>query len=78
MGGDTIVTNCPGCVQDLIEANLSDGRVEVLDLVEYLLMSYGERIERDDARMIGLINNAYAVAMPGTKKLSDSMKYQGV
>lgn len=78
MGGDTIVTNCPGCIQNLIEANLIDERVEVLDLVEYLLMSLGESFERNDARTIELIDNAYKIAMPGSKKLSYSMKYQEV
>ncbi len=78
MGGDTIVTNCPGCIQNLIEANLQDESLEILDLVEYLLLSLGESFERDDERTIELINNAYEIAMPGSKKLSYSMKYQEV
>jgi heterodisulfide reductase subunit D len=64
MGADTIITNCPGCIQNLVEANLGDERVRIVDLVEYLLEAFGETIDRSDTRTIKLINMAYKTAMP--------------
>ncbi len=63
-GGDIIVTNCSGCRQNLIEGR-PDGGPEVLDLAEYLLLSLGERVARDDQALIELVNEAYAKSMRG-------------
>ncbi len=61
-GGDFIITNCAGCRQNLIEGRPDDGP-EVLDLAEYLLLSLGERIPRNDRAMIDLVNKVYARGM---------------
>ncbi len=56
MGVDAIITNCAGCMQNLIEG---EGEIEVIDLTEYLLMAMGERVERDDRHMVDRLNRAY-------------------
>ena len=61
-GGELIITNCAGCRQNLIEGRPDDGP-EVLDLAEYLLLSLGERIPRNDRAMIDLVNKVYARGM---------------
>jgi heterodisulfide reductase subunit D len=72
-GADIIITNCAGCRQNLIEGRPKGGP-EVLDLAEYLLLSLGERLPRDDAAMIELVNEAYAKGMGGYRRPEGSGK----
>ncbi|MBN1109794.1 MAG: (Fe-S)-binding protein [Methanomassiliicoccales archaeon] len=66
-GGDIIISNCAGCRQNLIEGRPEDGP-QVYDLAEYLLLSLGESLERDDKALIDLVNEAYAKGMRGYRR----------
>jgi len=66
-GGDIIITNCAGCRQNLIEGRPEDGP-KVYDLAEYLLLSLGEELPRDDQALIDLVNKAYARGVRGYKR----------
>jgi hypothetical protein len=72
-GGDIIVTNCAGCRQNLIEGRPGDG-LKVFDLAEYLLLSLGESVPRDDQAMIDLVNEAYTRACGVTRGRSSPHK----
>ncbi|NLI74711.1 MAG: (Fe-S)-binding protein [Euryarchaeota archaeon] len=65
--GEYIITNCAGCRQNLIEGRPCDG-AEIIDLAEYLLLSMGERVLKDDDTMIKLVNEAYARGMKAYRK----------
>ncbi|WP_292372060.1 (Fe-S)-binding protein [Methanosarcina sp. UBA411] len=67
LGCDTIITNCGGCMQNLIEAG-KDERIEVFDLAEYLSLACGIKIEREDSRMLELVNKAYRLCISGYGK----------
>jgi Fe-S oxidoreductase len=58
LGCDTIITNCGGCMQNLIEAG-KDERIKVFDLSEYLSLACGLKIEREDQKMLKIVNKAY-------------------
>jgi Fe-S oxidoreductase len=55
---EIIITNCGGCMQNLIEAG-KDEKIRVFDLAEYLSIACGIRIEREDRKMLELVNRAY-------------------
>lgn len=69
LGCDVIVTNCGGCMQNLVEARPAAGKeadgVEIVDLAEYLTRSFGVKIERDDRKMLKLVNRAYSLCVNG-------------
>ena len=65
--GDIVITNCAGCRQNLIEGR-PEGGPKVYDLAEYILLSMGEGLPRDDQRMIELVNEAYEQGVRGYKR----------
>lgn len=72
MGCDVIVTNCPGCMQNIVEVGMMGGRdgdddnaLMVYDLGEYVSMALGNTIERDDMKMIKDVNTAYGITIAG-------------
>lgn len=64
LGCDIIITNCGGCMQNLVEAGRNE-KIKVFDLAEYLSLAYGIRIEREDQKMIELVNRAYRLCISG-------------
>ena len=62
LGCDIIITNCGGCMQNLVEAGKSEN-IKVFDLAEYLSLACGIRIEREDPKMIELVNRAYRLCI---------------
>src|SRR5664280_2259122 len=62
LGCDIIITNCGGCMQNLVEAGRSEN-IKVFDLAEYLSLACGIRIERKDSKMIELVNRAYRLCI---------------
>jgi Fe-S oxidoreductase len=62
LGCDIIITNCGGCMQNLVEAGRSEN-IKVFDLAEYLSLACGIRIEREDSKMIELVNRAYRLCI---------------
>jgi len=69
MGCDTIVTNCPGCMQNMIEAGMgAENTPDVYDLAEYVSLSLGNSLKRDDKKMIEDVNKAYAIVIPMYQK----------
>ena len=66
-GCDVIVTNCPGCMQNLVEAGMDDGddSIIVYDLTEYVSMSLGFAVVRNDRKMIDSVNHAYCTVISG-------------
>jgi len=62
LGCDIIITNCGGCMQNLVEAGRSEN-IKVFDLAEYLSLACGIRIEREDPKMIELVNRAYRLCI---------------
>ena len=64
LGCDIIITNCGGCMQNLIEAG-QDEKIKVFDLAEYLSLACGIKIEREDSRMLELVNRAYRLCILG-------------
>lgn len=64
LGCDIIITNCGGCMQNLIEAG-QDEKIKVFDLAEYLSLACGIKIEREDSRMLELVNRAYRLCISG-------------
>jgi Fe-S oxidoreductase len=64
LGCDVIITNCGGCMQNLIEAG-QDEKIKVFDLAEYLSLACGIKIEREDSRMLELVNRAYRLCISG-------------
>lgn len=67
LGCDMIITNCGGCMQNLIEAG-QDEKIKVFDLAEYLSLACGIKIEREDSRMLELVNRAYRLCISGYGK----------
>ncbi|HWQ44665.1 MAG TPA: (Fe-S)-binding protein [Methanosarcina barkeri] len=70
LGCDIIITNCGGCMQNLIEAG-KDERIKVFDLAEYLSLACGIKLEREDTKMLELVNRAYSLCISGYRE-SDS------
>lgn len=81
MGCDVIITNCGGCMQNLIEAGKSenmkkdengsvkkDKDIKVFDLAEYIALACGIKIERDDPKMLELVNRAYSLCISGYRE----------
>lgn len=62
LGCDTIITNCGGCMQNLIEAG-KDEKIMVFDLTEYLSLACGIEIKREDSRMVEFVNKAYSLCI---------------
>ena len=67
LGCDVIVTNCGGCMQNLIEAG-KDEKIRIFDLAEYLALACGVKIEREDRKMVELVNRAYSSCVSGYKE----------
>ena len=65
MGCDVIVTNCPGCMQNLVEVGMGDDSIMVYDLTEYVSMSLGFAVVRNDEEMIDSVNQAYCTVING-------------
>jgi Fe-S oxidoreductase len=70
-GCDIIVTNCGGCMQNLIEAGKKE-KIRVLDLAEYLSLACGVKIEREDEKMLEIVNRAYRLCISGYGKFDTS------
>ncbi|MDQ1252686.1 MAG: hypothetical protein QG646_1818, partial [Euryarchaeota archaeon] len=62
LGCDTIITNCGGCMQNLVEAGNNE-KIRVFDLAEYLSLACGLRIEREDWKMLKFVNRAYRLCI---------------
>lgn len=67
LGCDIIITNCGGCMQNLIEAGKNE-KIKIFDLAEYLSLACGIKIEREDSRMLELVNRAYRLCISGYEK----------
>ncbi len=67
LGCDIIITNCGGCMQNLIEAGKKE-KIKVFDLAEYLSLACGIKIVREDSRMLELVNRAYRLCISGYGK----------
>lgn len=68
MGCDVIITNCGGCMQNLVETRIAgktEEKIEVYDLAEYMALAIGEKIPRDDEKMLELVNLAYSQCITG-------------
>jgi len=63
IGCDVIVTNCPRCMQNLVEAGMNDDSIMMYDLTEYVSMSLGFAVVRNDSKMIDSVNLAYCTAI---------------
>lgn len=61
---DVIITNCGGCMQNLIEAG-KDEKIKVFDLAEYLSLACGMETEREDQIMLECVNKAYRHCISG-------------
>ena len=66
-GAKAIITNCAGCRQNLLEGRPEEGGM-VYDLAEYLLLSMGESVPRDDESLIELVNATYEKGMRGYRR----------
>jgi Fe-S oxidoreductase len=64
LGCDVIITNCGGCMQNLVEAG-KDEKIKVFDLAEYLCLACGIKIEREDEKMLEFVNKAYRLCISG-------------
>jgi len=64
MGCNVIITNCAGCMQNLVEAG-KDENIKVFDLAEYLALTFGIEIERNDKEMLEAVNRAYRLCVSG-------------
>jgi Fe-S oxidoreductase len=67
LGCDVIITNCGGCMQNLVEAG-KDEKTKVFDLAEYLALACGIKIKREDRKMLELVNRAYSLCISGYKE----------
>ena len=54
-------------MQNLAEAGKNE-KINIFDLAEYLALACGIKIEREDRRMIELVNRAYNLCVPGYKE----------
>ena len=62
LGCDLIITNCGGCMQNILEAGENE-EIKVFDLAEYLSRAFGINIERDDKKMLEQVNWAYELCL---------------
>ncbi|MBN2487869.1 MAG: (Fe-S)-binding protein [Methanosarcinaceae archaeon] len=60
---DMIITNCAGCMQNLCEAKAEES-IEVVDLAEYVALSIGVSVAREDRELTGLLNKVYSSCIP--------------
>ena len=60
---DMIITNCAGCMQNLCEVKAEEN-IEVFDLAEYVALSIGIRVKREDRKLTGLLNKVYSSCIP--------------
>jgi Fe-S oxidoreductase len=67
LGCDVIITNCGGCMQNLIEAGKGE-KIKIFDLTEYLSLACGVKIEREDREMLELVNRAYSLCISDYKE----------
>jgi len=67
LGCDIIITNCGGCMQNLVEAG-PDEKIKIFDLSEYLCLACGVQISREDRKMIELVNRAYKICISGYRE----------
>jgi len=67
LGSDIIITNCGGCMQNLVEAG-TDEKIKIFDLAEYLSLACGVKIPREDQKMLELVNRAYSLCISGYKE----------
>lgn len=67
LGCDIIITNCGGCMQNLIEAGKNE-KIRVFDLSEYLSLACGIKTEREDSKMLELVNRAYQLCISDYEK----------
>ena len=49
-------------MQNLVEAGMNDDSIMVYDLTEYVSMSLGFAVVRNDSKMIDSVNQAYCTA----------------
>ncbi|MDD3246917.1 MAG: (Fe-S)-binding protein [Methanosarcina sp.] len=66
-GCGIIITNCGGCMQNLVEAG-KDEKIKIFDLAEYLSLACGVKIPREDQKMLELVNRAYSLCISGYKE----------
>ena len=50
-------------MQNLVEAGMNDDSIMVYDLTEYVSMSLGFAVVRNDSKMIDSVNQAYCTAI---------------
>lgn len=67
LGCEVIITNCGGCMQNLLEAG-KDEQIKIFDLAEYLSLACGVKIPREDQKMLELVNRAYRLCISGYKE----------
>ncbi len=70
LGCDVIITNCGGCMQNLIEAG--EEKIKIFDLAEYLSIACGIQIDREDKKMLELVNRAYRLCISGYGEFNTS------
>ena len=66
LGCDTLITNCAGCLQNLIEGS-GGSDLKIFDLTEYVAKAMGIRVKRsaqDDRETINLLNEIYCQCLP--------------
>ncbi|MCQ1534538.1 (Fe-S)-binding protein [Methanosarcina sp. KYL-1] len=68
LGCEVIITNCGGCMQNLVEAG-KDEKIEVFDLAEYLARAFGINVERDDRKMLEQVNRVYRLCISGYERV---------
>ncbi|KKH46551.1 (Fe-S)-binding protein [Methanosarcina sp. 1.H.A.2.2] len=67
LGCGIIITNCGGCMQNLVEAG-KDEKIKIFDLAEYLSLACGVNIPREDQKLLELVNRAYSLCISGYKE----------
>ncbi|MDV0446267.1 Lactate utilization protein A [Methanosarcinaceae archaeon Ag5] len=58
-GSDAIITNCGGCMKNIIEGGMNANGLPVFDLAEFISLACGNpATERDDEKLVRLSNKA--------------------
>jgi len=70
LGCDVIITNCGGCMQNFIE--VGEEKIKIFDLAEYLSIACGIQIDREDKKMLELVNRAYRLCISGYGEFNTS------
>jgi Fe-S oxidoreductase len=68
---EVIITNCGGCMQNLIEAGPKE-KIKVFDLAEYLALACKIDISRNDQEMLQLVNGAYKLCIENYPELNSN------